>query len=128
MAAIWKQIWSISDTVTIIPDPVSAGYAFWLARDPAITAKITAHVSDEISAGRTLNDNLLMLVDRDSRKLCRVREFVDLASAQNNVDWYTANTETQVLDTAGNVIYSLISHEAVDNMDLAQIQQKWPNI
>jgi hypothetical protein len=126
MAAIHIQTWSIDPSLSGVAD-IQVRQAYWNNRGVGVINAIETHIQSLVAAGLTVEANKTILFNRNSGIMVRVREFLNITAADDNILWYDANVPGQVVDN-GQVVFTLVSHTSQDNMTLSQYEAAWvPN-
>ena len=127
MTAISKQIWNIENSLDISNMSESEILStFYRSRTPELWAQIDAQIELMINDGKTQPWERISLVDKGTRRMARVREFVSVAAAEEFLSWLQSNVPSSVPNSP-TPVFSRATHEAVDNMTIQQFLENWPN-
>jgi hypothetical protein len=121
MAAVWKHVWAIDPTIDIsnlTTDQIDQ--LFITTRGSEFANAVESLTGEKIFENKTDYNLHKVEVNYDTRQMLRCREFVDLASAQDHLDWHVAH-RAPVLSINGQVAFTVISSEVVDNTTLDQV-------
>ena len=127
MSAISQQIWSIDPNfdIDLMTDQEILD-RFWVEFPEPAKTDVHNLVNVMEDQGKTTRSARVLLVDKPSRKMARVRQFTAMADAEFYVDWCLQNFPTTV-PTQVPVEFTRDIHTAVDNYTLQQFIDNWPN-